>query len=138
MEHCIIHCTFTYTRCGNRFSETAVGCTASYFVKIVMFPSVMYPLHYFEDVYRFICGRRRFAVARYRMICLVLEKGVGWGQNNKRRSPCIGSRPCIFQAESQLHLYTTSCVSSVCKVPEQYKIHRWYIMLLMNYKSLRL
>ena len=26
----------------------------------------------FEDVYCFICGRRRVAVARYRMICLIL------------------------------------------------------------------
>ena len=28
--------------------------------------------HYLEAVYYFICGRRRVAVARYRLICLVL------------------------------------------------------------------
>ena len=38
-----------------------------------MFPLVLYPPPpYFEAVYCFICGRRRVAVARYRMICLVL------------------------------------------------------------------
>ena len=30
------------------------------------------PPPYFEAVYCFICGRRRVAVARYRMICLVI------------------------------------------------------------------
>ena len=29
------------------------------------------PPPYFEAMYCFICGRRRVAVARYRMICLV-------------------------------------------------------------------
>ena len=37
----------------------------------MMFPLVLLP-PYFEGVYCFICGRRRVAVARYRMICLVL------------------------------------------------------------------
>ena len=51
------------------------------------------------------------------------ERGVGWGQDNKRTSPCIASRPCIFKAESKLHLHIESCVSSVCKVPEQKQNH---------------
>ena len=37
-----------------------------------MFPLVMYPPPSFEAVNCYICGRRRVAVARYRMICLVL------------------------------------------------------------------
>ena len=37
----------------------------------MMFPLVLLP-PYFEGVYCFNCGRRRVAVARYRMICLVL------------------------------------------------------------------
>ena len=48
------------------FPETAVVCTASYFVKkIMMFQLVLNC---------FICGRRKVAVARYRMICLVFTK----------------------------------------------------------------
>ena len=39
----------------------------------MMLPLVLYP-PYFEAVYCFICGRRRVAAARYRMICLVLFK----------------------------------------------------------------
>ena len=38
----------------------------------IMFPLVLYPSPYFEAVNCFIYGRRRVAVARYRMICLVL------------------------------------------------------------------
>ena len=34
------------------------------------------PHPYFKAVYCFICGRRRVAVARYRMICLVLVEEV--------------------------------------------------------------
>ena len=44
------------------FSETYVGCTASYFVYIISFGAV----------YRYNCGRRRVAVAPYPMICCVL------------------------------------------------------------------
>ena len=36
-----------------------------------MFPFVLYPPS-FEVVYSYICGRRRLAVARYQIICLVL------------------------------------------------------------------
>ena len=55
------------------FSETTVGCTASYFVKIIWCTQWFCPPPpYFEAVYCFICGHRRVAVARYRMICLVL------------------------------------------------------------------
>ena len=58
------------------FSETAVGCTASYFVKIIWcscwFCNPPPPPPYFEAEYCLFCGRRRVAVARYRMICLVL------------------------------------------------------------------
>ena len=52
-------------------SETAVGCTASYFVKII-WCSRWFWSTYFEAVYSFICGHERVAVAQYRMICLVL------------------------------------------------------------------
>ena len=41
---------------------------------IMMFPLVLYPPPYFEAEYCLFCGRRRVAVARYRMICLVLTK----------------------------------------------------------------
>ena len=37
-----------------------------------MFLLVLYPPPSFEAEYRLFCGRRRVAVARYRMICLVL------------------------------------------------------------------
>ena len=53
------------------FSETYVGCTASYFVKIIRCSRWFCPPPSFEAVYCYICGRRRVAVARYRMICLV-------------------------------------------------------------------
>ena len=55
------------------FSETAVGCTASYFSKLYDVPVgfVLPPPSYFEAEYCLFCGRRRVAVARYRMICLV-------------------------------------------------------------------
>ena len=55
------------------FSETAVGCTASYFVKIIWCSCWFWsPPPYIEAGYCLFCGRRRVAVARYRMICLVL------------------------------------------------------------------
>ena len=37
--------------------------------------------HSFEAVYCYICGRQRVAVARYRIICLVLEAGQGQGED---------------------------------------------------------
>ena len=40
--------------------------------KYMMFPLVLPPPPYFEAVYCFICCRRRVALARYRMICVVL------------------------------------------------------------------
>ena len=39
-----------------------------------MFLLVLYPHPYFEAEYCLFCGRRRVAVAGYRMICLVLQK----------------------------------------------------------------
>ena len=54
------------------FSETTVGCTASYFVKIIWCSCWFCIPPYFEAEYCLFCGRRRVAVARYRMICLVL------------------------------------------------------------------
>ena len=54
------------------FSETTVGSTASYFVKIILCSRWFCNPPYFKAVYCCICGRRRVAVARYRMICLVL------------------------------------------------------------------
>ena len=57
------------------FSETAVGCTASYFCQNnMMLPLVLFPLLILRLFNCFICGRQRVAVARYRMICLVLSK----------------------------------------------------------------
>ena len=54
------------------FSETAVGCTASYVVKIIWCSCwFCTPPPYLEAEYCLFCGRRRVAVARYRMICLV-------------------------------------------------------------------
>ena len=51
---------------------------ASYFVKIIWFSRwFCNPPPYFEAVYCFICGRLRVAVARYRMICLVLFQNIG-------------------------------------------------------------
>ena len=50
-----------------------VGCTASYFIKFIWCSCwFCTPPPYFEAVYCFICGRRRVAVVRYRMICLVI------------------------------------------------------------------
>ena len=43
----------------------------SYFVKLIWY-SGWFCKPYFEAVYCFIFGRRRVAIARYRMICLVL------------------------------------------------------------------
>ena len=54
------------------FSEAAIGCTASYFVKIIWCSRWCWSSPSFENVYFCICGRRRVAVAWYRMICLVL------------------------------------------------------------------
>ena len=53
--------------------ETTVECTASYFVKIFWRSrSFFTPSPHLRPVYCFICGRRSEAVARNRMICLVL------------------------------------------------------------------
>ena len=59
------------------FSETFVMCTASYFVYIVCIHIwcirwFCSPLPYMV-VYSYICGRRRVTVARYWIICLVLQ-----------------------------------------------------------------
>ena len=53
-------------------SETTVRCTATYFFKIVGCSRWFCAPLSFEAVYCFICSLRRVAVARYRMICLVL------------------------------------------------------------------
>ena len=44
-----------------------------------MFPLVLYPPS-FEAVYCYICGRRKVAAARYRMICLVLVLWLGFSE----------------------------------------------------------
>ena len=50
------------------------GCTASYFVKIIGVPfGFVNPL--FWGLEELFCGRRRVAVARYRMMCLVILTG---------------------------------------------------------------
>ena len=54
----------------------------------MMFPLVLYPFS-FEAVYCFICGRQRVAVARYRMICLVLAKVTVDGHYPYYRTTCI-------------------------------------------------
>ena len=55
------------------FSETVVGCTASYFVKILCCSRWFCPppLSSFEAVYCFVSSCRRVTIDRYRMICLV-------------------------------------------------------------------
>ena len=56
------------------FVFTAVGCTASHFIQIIRCSCwFCNPSPLFWDTYCFICGRRRVAIARYRMICLVLK-----------------------------------------------------------------
>ena len=55
------------------FSETASGALIHTLSKLYDVPvGFLTPPPHFEDVYCFIRGRRRVAVARYRMICLVL------------------------------------------------------------------
>ena len=58
------------------FSETALGAPLHTFSKLyeVLVGFITPPPPPFEAVYCFICGRRRVAVARYRMICLILVK----------------------------------------------------------------
>ena len=52
----------------------------------MMFLLVLTPPPYFEAEYCSLCGRRRVAVARYRMICLVLVNShlfpLPWGTGN--------------------------------------------------------
>ena len=55
-----------FSRQGHRF----LFCQNYMMFWLVLYP----PSPYFEAVYCFICGRRRVAVARHRMICLVLSK----------------------------------------------------------------
>ena len=55
------------------FFEMTVRCTASYFVKFILYSyRFCHPSPLLKNVYCFICGRRRVAVAKYRMICRVL------------------------------------------------------------------
>ena len=49
----------------------------------MMFPLVVYPLPSFEAVYCLICGRRRVAVARHRMICLGFCS-IAWSESQSR------------------------------------------------------
>ena len=65
---------FFFSLLEELFSETAVGCTASYFVKIIWCSCWFCKHPPFWGWILLICGRRRVAVARYRMICLVLDK----------------------------------------------------------------
>ena len=54
------------------FFETTVGCSASYFVKIMIYketPLAFYSTLSFVTVYCFICCCREMAVTRHRMIC---------------------------------------------------------------------
>ena len=69
------------------FSEAAVGCTASYLSKLYDVPvGFVTPTSYFETVYCFICGRQRVAVARYRMICLVIVHQSLYNDSNAQQS----------------------------------------------------
>ena len=76
------------------FSGTTVGCTATYFVKIIWWSRWFCNTPFFEAVYCFICGRRRVAVARYRMICLVLL------HSNRRK--CQYLYPVLHQSFASL------------------------------------
>ena len=82
---CIIHTGYLIysskkfcTTYNTFFVFTTVGCTASY-IHHSFCPNYMIFLWFctpplsFETVYCFICDRRRVAVARYRMSCLVLK-----------------------------------------------------------------
>ena len=53
------------------FSETTVGAMLHNLSKLYDVPVGFVTLPYFETVHCFICGRRRVAAARYRIICLV-------------------------------------------------------------------
>ena len=75
------------------FSETSVGCTASYLIKLYDVPvGVLAPSP--EGVYSFICGRRMVIIVRYWMICLVHD-------NESKliyvRLICIKGKVYIFQ-----------------------------------------
>ena len=73
--NCSVYCLILIISIPNEelFSETAVGCIASYFVsKLYLVPVGSPPPPSFDAVYCFICGRRRVAVARYQMIRLAL------------------------------------------------------------------
>ena len=48
------------------------GVHKIYTLNYMIFLLVLYSPPYFEAEYCLFCGRRRVAVARYRMICLVL------------------------------------------------------------------
>ena len=77
------------------FSEKSVGGTTSYFVKSIpcsTFSTFVTPVPQFEAVYCFIRSRQRVAVARNRIICLVLVL-VNLFRNASKYSPkttCLG------------------------------------------------
>ena len=86
------------------FSETAVGCTASYFVNIIWCSCWFWtPPPYFEAEYCLFCGRRRVAVARYRMICLVLEHSALKLSNTVEKWHCV---PISFYESHALKIPT--------------------------------
>ena len=100
MLHCNTNCSVYCISIPDEelFSETAVGCTASYFVKILWCSRWS-----FEVMYCFMCGRRRVAVTR--MICLVhirrtgkrWSKSVLWQnpqhQRNLKKAKCKHYKP---------------------------------------------
>ena len=59
----------------NYFPKRTSGAPL-HILNYMMFPLVLYPPPSFEAVYCYICGRRGVAVARYRMICLVLVNSI--------------------------------------------------------------
>ena len=66
---------------NNYVSETAVECTASYFVKIIWCSRwFCKPSPLFEAVSCFICGCPRVAATRYRMIVLAVSNNCIYNQ----------------------------------------------------------
>ena len=60
----------------NYFPKRPSGAPVHTLSKLYDVPVGIDPPPYFEAEYCLFCGRRRVAVARYRMICLVLETSI--------------------------------------------------------------
>ena len=76
------------------FSETTVGCIASYLVQII----------WFEVVYCFICGRRRVAVARYRIVFFLFRNPQSWTCSIQMKSSMTFVQDISAQRERKIIL----------------------------------